>query len=44
MYRLLIVDDEDIEREGMAKFIPWEKYGWQGLPGMDWRDWRKSRA
>lgn len=26
MYRLLIVDDEDIEREGMAKFMPWEKY------------------
>lgn len=26
MHRLLIVDDEEIEREGMAQFIPWETY------------------
>lgn len=26
MYKLLIVDDEKIEREGMAKFIDWNKY------------------
>ena len=26
MYRLLIVDDEEIEREGMAQFIPWDSY------------------
>lgn len=27
MYKLLIVDDEKIEREGMARFIDWRKYG-----------------
>lgn len=27
MYKLLIVDDEKIEREGMAELIPWESYG-----------------
>lgn len=27
MYKLLIVDDEEIEREGMAEFIPWPEYG-----------------
>lgn len=26
MYILLIVDDEEIEREGMAQFIPWDSY------------------
>lgn len=26
MYTLLIVDDEEIEREGMAQFIPWDTY------------------
>lgn len=26
MYKLMIVDDEQIEREGMAQFIPWAKY------------------
>lgn len=26
MYRLLIVDDEDFEREGMAQLIDWSKY------------------
>ena len=26
MYTLLIVDDEEIEREGMAQFIPWDSY------------------
>ena len=29
MYTLLIVDDEEIEREGMARLIPWEKYGYK---------------
>ena len=29
MYKLLIVDDEEIEREGMAHFIPWEEQGIQ---------------
>lgn len=40
MYKLLIVDDEEIEREGMAQFIPWEKYqiqlvgtAWNGVDG-----------
>ena len=40
MYKLLIVDDEDIEREGMAQFIPWENYeiqlagtAWNGVEG-----------
>lgn len=35
MYRILIVDDEEIEREGMAEFIPWEQYGFQ-LVGTAW--------
>lgn len=35
MYRLLIVDDEEIEREGMVEFIPWEEYGVQ-LVGAAW--------
>lgn len=26
MHTLLIVDDEEIEREGMAQFIPWDTY------------------
>ena len=26
MYTRLIVDDEEIEREGMAQFIPWDSY------------------
>lgn len=26
LYTLLIVDDEEIEREGMAQFIPWDTY------------------
>lgn len=42
MYKLLIVDDEEIEREGMARFIPWEEYGielvgtaWNGVEGFE---------
>ncbi|WP_310604655.1 response regulator transcription factor [Anaerosporobacter sp.] len=42
MYRLLIVDDEEIEREGMANFIPWSNYGielvgtaWNGVEGLE---------
>lgn len=42
MYRLLIVDDEEIEREGMAQFIPWDKYeiqlagtAWNGVDGFE---------
>lgn len=42
MYKLLIVDDEDIEREGMARFIPWGDYGinlvataWNGVDGFE---------
>lgn len=42
MYRLLIVDDEEIEREGMANFIPWQDYGvelvgtaWNGVEGFE---------
>lgn len=41
MYKLLIVDDEEIEREGMVEFIPWEKYGieimgtaWNGIEAL----------
>lgn len=26
MYRLLLVDDEEIERKGMAELIPWNEY------------------
>ena len=42
VYKLLIVDDEDVEREGMADFIQWEKYGislagtaWNGVEGYE---------
>lgn len=42
MYKLLIVDDEEIEREGMACFIPWEDYevqlvgtAWNGVDGLE---------
>ncbi len=42
MYKLLIVDDEKIEREGMERFIQWEKRGielvgsaWNGLEGFE---------
>lgn len=42
MYKLLIVDDEEIEREGMARFIQWEQYGieiagtaWNGIEGLE---------
>ena len=42
MYKLLIVDDEEFEREGMAEFIPWEQYGvelagtaWNGIEGYE---------
>ncbi len=41
MYKLLIVDDEDLEREGMAQFIPWQDYdvelvgtAWNGQEGL----------
>lgn len=41
-YRLLIVDDEEAEREGMARFIPWGDYGielagtaWNGVEGLE---------
>lgn len=42
MYKLLLVDDEDIEREGMAAMVPWEKCGmelvgtaWNGIEGLE---------
>ena len=42
MYTLLIVDDEEIERDGMARLIPWEKYSYRlagtagnGAEGLD---------
>lgn len=42
MYKLLIVDDEDIEREGMAQLIPWSDYNvelvgtaWNGVDGFE---------
>lgn len=42
MYRLLIVDDEELEREGMAQFIPWSDYdielagtAWNGAEGFE---------
>ncbi|HJD34324.1 MAG TPA: response regulator, partial [Candidatus Mediterraneibacter tabaqchaliae] len=42
MYKLLIVDDEKIEREGMAEFIDWNTYGieiagtaWNGQAGYE---------
>ncbi len=42
MYKLMIVDDEQIEREGMAQFIPWKKYdvelvgtAWNGLDAFE---------
>ena len=42
MYRLLIVDDEEFEREGMAQLIVWAQYdieivgtAWNGLDGFE---------
>lgn len=42
MYKLLIVDDEEIEREGMVHFIPWADYdvdlvgsAWNGVEGYE---------
>ena len=42
LYTLLIVDDEEIERDDMARLIPWEKYGYRlvgtagnGAEGLD---------
>lgn len=42
IYKLLIVDDEEVECEGMARFIPWSNYGielvdtaWNGLEGLE---------
>lgn len=42
VYKLLIVDDEEVEREGMARFIPWNDYGieligtaWNGVEGLE---------
>lgn len=42
MYKLLIVDDEEIEREGMAQFIPWKDYevelagtAWNGVEALE---------
>lgn len=42
MCKLLIVDDEEIEREGMANFIPWQEQGiklvgtaWNGIQGLE---------
>ncbi|KAB1438575.1 response regulator transcription factor [Candidatus Galacturonibacter soehngenii] len=42
MFKLLIVDDEEIEREGMAKLIPWQEYdiqligtAWNGVEAFD---------
>lgn len=42
LYKILIVDDEEIEREGMAGLIEWEQYGmilvgtaWNGIEGLE---------
>lgn len=42
MYKLLIVDDEKFEREGMAEFISWDHYdievvgtAWNGQEGYE---------
>lgn len=42
MYKVMLVDDEDIEREAMAKIIPWETVGmelvdmaWNGIEGLE---------
>lgn len=42
MYKVMLVDDEDMEREGMAAIIPWEKLdmqlidtAWNGVEGLE---------
>lgn len=42
MFRLVIVDDEDVEREGLIEVIPWKEYGieiaasaWNGVEGYE---------
>ena len=41
MYKMIIVDDETVEREGMIQFIDWNNMGLrlQALRNMDWRGW-----
>ena len=43
MYKLLIVDDEKIEREGMAEFIDWNIYGIE-IAGTMKRCWKLTRT
>ncbi len=42
MYKMIVIDDEDIERECLASLIPWEDYGiqvadtaWNGIEGLE---------
>lgn len=42
MYKVMLVDDEDMEREAMAEIIPWEALGmelvdtaWNGIEGLE---------
>lgn len=42
MFKMLIVDDEEIEREGIAQFIPWNQYeieligtAWNGVDALN---------
>ena len=42
MNKVLLVDDEDIEREAMAEIIPWKKLdmelvdmAWNGIEGLE---------
>lgn len=42
MYKMIVIDDEDIERECLASLIPWNEYGmevvdtaWNGIEGLE---------
>lgn len=42
MYKMIVIDDEDIERECLASLIPWKDYGievadtaWNGIEGLE---------
>lgn len=42
MYKVMLVDDEEMEREAMAEIIPWEALGmelvdtaWNGIEGLE---------
>ena len=45
MYKVLIVEDEDIIRKGLLSMVNWQEADcvwWGERQWTDWRDWKKS--